>query len=170
MQTLPDDNPPDGTPTDGTVPLETVTGESLLGDFLRDDVMPVILVVDDDPAIRRLVSDVLSMEGYRVRTEADGPSGLRSVQALRPDLVVLDVMMPGMDGHAVLERIRATDGGEDLPVVMLTAAAGDAQAWQAWTEGVDYFLAKPFDPSELLRYLDYLFATRISLDAQPLAG
>jgi DNA-binding response OmpR family regulator len=67
------------------------------------------------------------------------------------------VMMPGMDGHAVLQRIRAAEGGAGLTVVMLTAAADDAQAWQAWTEGVDYFLAKPFDPEELLRYLDYLF-------------
>ena len=67
-------------------------------------------------------------------------------------------MMPGLDGHAVLERIRAADGGPDLPVIMLTAAADDAQAWKAWTEGVDYFLAKPFDSLELLRFLDSLFA------------
>ena len=61
------------------------------------------------------------------------------------------------DGHGVLSRIRSSDGGSDLPVIMLTAAADDAHAWQAWSGGVDYFLAKPFDPSELLRYLDYLF-------------
>jgi DNA-binding response OmpR family regulator len=66
----------------------------------------------------------------------------------------------------VLQRIRAGDGGPTLPVVMLTAAADDHQAWQAWSGGVDYFLAKPFDPSELLRYLDYLFDGA----ASPLAG
>ncbi len=119
--------------------------------------MPNILVIDDDPSVRLLVSDVLALEGYDVRTAEDGFSGLRMIDAQRPDCVVLDVMMPGMDGHAVLQRIRSADGGPDLPVVMLTAAADDAQAWQAWTEGVDYFLAKPFDPTELLRYLDYLF-------------
>ena len=80
------------------------------------------------------------------------------VQSEMPDCVVLDVMMPGMDGHAVLTRIRESEGGHDLPVVMLTAAADDAQAWQAWSEGVDYFLAKPFDPDELLHFLDYLAA------------
>jgi CheY-like chemotaxis protein len=125
-----------------------------------------ILVVDDDVAVRSLVRDVLEVEGYAVELAEDGFSALRRIEAERPDCVVLDVMMPGMDGHGVLSRIRSGEGGAGLPVVMLTAAADDAQAWQAWTGGVDYFLAKPFDPSELLRYLDYLFADA----ASPLAG
>jgi DNA-binding response OmpR family regulator len=131
--------------------------------------VPKILVIDDDPAVRRLVEDVLELEGYEVRTAEDGFAGLRAIEAHRPDCVLLDVMMPGLDGHQVLQRIRAgEDGhavlqrirsaaGRHLPVVMLTAAADDSQAWQAWTEGVDYFLAKPFEPEELLRFLDYLF-------------
>jgi DNA-binding response OmpR family regulator len=115
-----------------------------------------ILVVDDDAVIRTMVKTVLETEGYDVSVADDGFAALRAVDALVPDCVVLDVMMPGMDGHAVLTRIR---GGEraTLPVVMLTAASGDDQAWQAWTEGVDYFMAKPFDADELLRYLAYLF-------------
>ena len=119
--------------------------------------MRKILVVDDDPSVRALVRDVLEVEGYAVELAEDGFAALRKIEQERPDCVVLDVMMPGMDGHAVLERIRAAEGGPALPVVMLTAAADDTQAWQAWQGGVDYFLAKPFDPSELLRYLDYLF-------------
>jgi two-component system sensor histidine kinase/response regulator len=125
-----------------------------------------ILVVDDDPMVRGLVRDVLEMEGYDVALAEDGFAALRRIDATRPDCVVLDVMMPGMDGHAVLSRIRSSDGGANLPVVMLTAASDDQQAWQAWSGGVDYFLAKPFDPSELLRYLDYLFTD----SASPLAG
>jgi CheY-like chemotaxis protein len=117
-----------------------------------------VLVVDDDPAIRRLVCDVLQAYGYSTVDAADGFSAIRLVQSEQPDCVVLDVMMPGLDGHAVLTRIRESDFGRDLPVVMLTAAADDAQAWQAWSEGVDYFLAKPFDPDELLHFLDYLSA------------
>ena len=117
-----------------------------------------VLVVDDDPAIRRLVCDVLQAYGYSTVEAADGFSAIRLVQSEQPDCVVLDVMMPGLDGHAVLTRIRESDFGRDLPIVMLTAAADDAQAWQAWTEGVDYFLAKPFDPDELLHFLDYLSA------------
>ena len=119
--------------------------------------MPTILVVDDDPSVRALVRDSLAFEGYEVRTAEDGFAALRAIDAMRPDCVLLDVMMPGLDGHQVLQRIRASAGGPDLPVVMLTAYADDANAWQAWTEGVDYFLAKPFDAEELLRYLDYLF-------------
>jgi DNA-binding response OmpR family regulator len=115
-----------------------------------------ILVVDDDADTRVMVRAVLEAEGYAVDTADDGFAALRAVDSADPDCVVLDVMMPGLDGHAVLNRIRA-GARSALPVVMLTAAASDDQAWQAWTEGVDYFLAKPFEPEELLRFLDYLF-------------
>jgi len=118
--------------------------------------VPKILVIDDDAGVRGLVADVLEAEGFEVLTAEDGFAGLRAIESAKPDCVVLDIMMPGMDGHHVLQRIRS-GAGPHLPVVMLTAAADDAQAWQAWTEGVDYFLAKPFDPLELLRFLDNLF-------------
>ena len=130
---------------------------------------PKILVVDDDPSVRRLVKDVLDLEGFDVVTAGDGYAGLRQIELERPDCVVLDVMMPGLDGHGVLSRIRS-GGGKHLPVVMLTAAADDGQAWQAWTEGVDYFLSKPFEPQELLRFLDYLFAAGPEPRTAPLAG
>ena len=120
--------------------------------------MPKILVVDDDPSVRSLVKDSLEIEGYEVCVAEDGFAGLRAIEANNPDCVLLDVMMPGLDGHQVLQRIRAGDSHRALPIVMLTAYSDDANAWQAWTEGVDYFLAKPFDADELLRYLDYLFA------------
>ena len=119
--------------------------------------MPKILVVDDDPSIRMRVSTTLELEGYEVVTAEDGFAGLRAIEAFKPDCVLLDVMMPGLDGHQVLKRIRSAEDSPALPVVMLTAYSDDANAWQAWTEGVDYFLAKPFDADELLRYLDYLF-------------
>jgi DNA-binding response OmpR family regulator len=115
-----------------------------------------ILVVDDDADIRTMVRTVLETEGYAVDVADDGFAALRAVESTEPDCVVLDIMMPGIDGHAVLSRIRGS-ARPTLPVVMLTAAADDDQAWQAWTEGVDYFLAKPFDADELVRYLEYLF-------------
>ena len=127
--------------------------------------MPKILVIDDDAGVRRLVVDVLELEGFEVLTAEDGFAGLRAIEAHMPDCVVLDVMMPGLDGHGVLQRIRS-GATRHLPVVMLTAAADDNQAWRAWTEGVDYFLSKPFEPEELLRYLDYLFEA----GATPVAG
>ena len=115
-----------------------------------------VLVVDDDDAVRMLVCDVLEAYGYSPVVARDGFSALRMVQSEKPDCVILDVMMPGLDGHAVLDRIRSSEGCLGLPVVMLTAAASDAQAWRAWTQGVDYFLAKPFNPDELLNFLRYL--------------
>ena len=129
--------------------------------------MARILVVDDEPSIRSLVRYVLEEEGHEVLLAEDGFAGLRMAEQHSPDCVVLDVMMPGLDGHAVLQRLRASQGGFALPVVMLTAAADDEHAWQAWTEGVDYFLPKPFEPLELLRFLDTLFTQ--PADA-PLAG
>jgi two-component system alkaline phosphatase synthesis response regulator PhoP/two-component system response regulator VicR len=127
---------------------------------------PKILVIDDDPGVCRLVRDVLEMEGFEVAIAVDGYAGMRQIESDRPDCVVLDVMMPGLDGHAVLSRIRA-QGGRHLPVVMLTAAADDVQAWQAWTEGVDYFLSKPFDPVELLSFLDHLFGSGVEPTSKP---
>ena len=115
-----------------------------------------ILVVDDDESVRGLVRDVLEVEGHEVELAADGFAALRRLAACRPDAVVLDVMMPGMDGYAVLSRIRSSEVDHDLPVIMLTAAADDNHAWQAWSGGVDYFLAKPFEPTELLHFLDGL--------------
>jgi DNA-binding response OmpR family regulator len=130
---------------------------------------PKILVIDDDPVISAMVKDVLELEGFEVSLAADGYAGLRAIDADRPDCVVLDVMMPGLDGHGVLTRIRS-NGGRHLPVVMLTAAADDNQAWRAWTEGVDYFLSKPFEPEELLRFLDFLFEGGTATVPAPLAG
>lgn len=129
--------------------------------------MTTVLVVDDDPAIREYVGDLLRFEGYDVRTAHDGPSALAAIEEDRPDCVVLDVMMPGMSGHEVLAAIRAADGGPGLPVVMLTAAADDAQSWQAWSGGVDYFLAKPFDADQLLTFLGYLFGSAESPSGDP---
>ena len=118
--------------------------------------MARILVVDDHPSVRALVRDVLELEGHEVVVAVDGYAALRAVAAERPDGVVLDVVMPGMDGHEVLARLRAMAGGLELPVVMLTASADDATAWRGWTGGVDVLLGKPFDPDELLRSLDGL--------------
>ena len=118
-----------------------------------------ILIVDDDPDIRRLLCDVLTLDGYLVSCAGDGLMALASIEDSPPDAMVLDVMMPGLDGFEVLARVRATETAH-LPVVMLTALADDEHAWQAWTGGVDYFLPKPFDPADLVRWLDFLFSER----------
>jgi CheY-like chemotaxis protein len=121
-------------------------------------IVATILVVDDDAAVREFVGDILDLEGYQVRLAEDGFEALAQIRENRPDCVLLDVMMPGMSGYEVLEAIRKADGGPQLPVIVLTAAADDAHSWQAWSGGVDYFLAKPFEAEQLLRCLEFLFA------------
>lgn len=113
---------------------------------------PLVLVVDDDPFIRQLIADVLELEGYEVHQAVDGAAGLRAYAVVRPDCVVLDVMMPGLDGWEVLQGIRALEE-VPVPVVMLTAAVGEAVAGRSWRAGADFFLGKPFEPDELLAVL-----------------
>ncbi len=115
---------------------------------------PQILVVDDDAFIRQLVVDVLELEGYGVHEAVDGAAGILAYEALRPDCVVLDVMMPGLDGFAVLQRIRAADE-VPVPVVMLTAAGAES-AGRSWRGGADFFLRKPFEPDQLIAVLQSL--------------
>ena len=122
--------------------------------------MAHILVVDDDAATRALVRAVLEVDGHEVTAVPDGFAALRQLQVLRPDCVVLDLMMPGLDGHTVLDRLRATPGGRDLPVIMLTAVTDAGHAWQAWSEGVHRFMTKPFETGDLLAQVDTLVGVR----------
>jgi DNA-binding response OmpR family regulator len=121
--------------------------------------MAQILVVDDDPAIRQLLSDILELEGHDVRVAVDGLAALRELEVIRPHCVLLDVMMPGLDGYGVLRAIRGQEG-EPLPVIMLTAAAEPDTAVRAWVDGVDYFLAKPFRADDILELIDALLGDR----------
>jgi DNA-binding response OmpR family regulator len=124
--------------------------------------MADILVVDDDAAIRQLLTDVLEMEGHQVLTEPDGLSAVRRLECIRPDCIVLDVMMPGLDGYDVLRSIRALDG-DAIPVIMLTAAAEPDTAVRAWGDGVDYFLAKPFKADQVLDLIDALLGDHLPI-------
>ncbi|HEX8632301.1 MAG TPA: response regulator transcription factor [Catenuloplanes sp.] len=124
--------------------------------------MGQILVVDDDPDIRQLLTDVLEMEGHEVQVAADGLAAVRALEGYRPDFVVLDVMMPGLDGYGVLRSIRSQDG-IPLPVLMLTASAEPNSAARAWADGVDYYLAKPFTADEVLYLIDGVLGSRVPI-------
>ena len=128
--------------------------------------MANVLVVDDDPAIRSLLTDVLELEGYEVTTAVDGFAAVRTVTAARPDFVVLDVMMPGLDGFDVLTTIRAQPG-DPVPVLMLTAAAGSDANTRAWADGVDFYLAKPFSADAVLELIDRVLTDRVAVVEDP---
>jgi two-component system alkaline phosphatase synthesis response regulator PhoP len=108
--------------------------------------MPRILVVDDEPSIVNLVSVYLRAEGYEVFTAADGPSGLKAVRSFRPDLVVLDVMLPGMDGVELLSHLRRES---DVYVILLTARTEETDKIVGLSVGADDYVTKPFSPREL---------------------
>jgi DNA-binding response OmpR family regulator len=122
--------------------------------------MAHILVVDDDPAIRQLLIDILAMDGHEARVAVDGVAAVRALEVLRPDCVILDVMMPGLDGYGVLRNIRAQEG-DPVPVIMLTAAAEPNTAARAWADGADYFLAKPFGTADVLDLVDTLLGDSV---------
>jgi adenylate cyclase len=113
------------------------------------DIPVTALAVDDEPANLRLLDAVLSPRGYRVLTVPSGAEALALLETEDVDLVLLDIVMPGMDGHEVCRRIRATPATEFLPVVMITAS-GSEQRLAALESGADDFVTKPFDKSELL--------------------
>jgi DNA-binding response OmpR family regulator len=112
-----------------------------------------ILVVDDDPDIRGLVRELLDRRGFTVTEARDGHEALRAFYAERPDLVVLDVAMPVLDGWKTLERIRELS---DVPVVMLTAKADELEKTRGLRAGADDYVTKPFGRQELLARVEGL--------------
>ena len=122
--------------------------------------MRKILVVDDERHIVRLIQVNLERQGYQVVTAHDGKEALEKVASEKPDLVVLDVMMPYMDGFEVLRTLRRNPETAELPVIMLTAKAQDQDVFRGWPEGVDMYLTKPFNPQELLTFVKRIFRSR----------
>lgn len=109
-----------------------------------------VLVIDDEPVLSELVAANLATAGHRVRTATDGRVGLRAVAQRRPDVVVLDVMMPVLDGWGVLEALAEDPQTSDLPIVMLTALTSEQDVIRAHLTGAVHYLTKPFEVSELL--------------------
>lgn len=118
-----------------------------------------ILACDDEKHIVRLVQVNLERQGYQVVTANDGKEALEKVESERPDLVVLDVMMPYMDGFEVLQNLRRNPSTRDIPVIMLTAKAQDADVFRGWQSGVDCYLTKPFNPMELVAFVKRIFGS-----------
>ena len=109
--------------------------------------MTKILVVDDEPSITNLVSAYLKPEGYEVFIASDGNTGLKAARVFKPDLIILDVMLPGMDGIELLSRLRRESG---VYVIMLTAKTEETDKIVGLSVGADDYVTKPFSPRELV--------------------
>ncbi len=109
-----------------------------------------ILVADDEPNIVLSLEFLLKQAGFRVRTVSDGEAALAAIAQEPPDLVLLDVMIPGRDGYAVCQEIRANPAWRDMRIVMLTAKGGDIQREKGLSLGADEYVTKPFSTRELV--------------------
>jgi two-component system phosphate regulon response regulator PhoB len=122
-----------------------------------------VLVVDDEPDIRALVAFHLAKAGFRVSTAANGGDALASVRDEEPAVVVLDLMLPGVSGYDVLERLRSEPNTRDVPVIMLTARREEEDRIRGLSLGADDYVTKPFSPQELvLRVAAILRRTRLT--------
>jgi DNA-binding response OmpR family regulator len=110
---------------------------------------PLVLVADDEEDILALVSFRLEEAGYEVAQAEDGDAALRLARELKPDLAVIDVMMPRKDGYEVTEDMRAGDDTKDVPVILLTARVQESDVKRGFEAGADDYIKKPFSPDEL---------------------
>ena len=121
---------------------------------------PKILVVDDEPNIVQTLQDRLEMNDYRVVTACNGKDGLEKAISEKPDIVLLDVIMPVMDGHEMLEHLRKTEEGRDISVIMLTARSQNNDIARATACGIEDYIVKPFDLSELLEKIESILENK----------
>ena len=120
---------------------------------------PIVLIVDDDERLREYVRVNLEMEGYTVHEAGSAEEGMKVLDELRPDLVLLDVMMPKVDGWEMLQLMHERHGVGSIPVVIFSGKVDEAVADQAAERGAQGFIGKPFDPQELIAQTKQLLPT-----------
>ncbi len=125
---------------------------------MEEERQPRILIVDDDPVIVRLLQINFRLEGYEVDTASRGEEALGKVREHRPDVVVLDVMMPGLDGWEVCRRLKENPEVRHVPVIFLSARAQDEDRQRGYALGVDEYVTKPFDPAHLVEIVQRALA------------
>ena len=115
--------------------------------------VPKIMVVEDDPHVLRQIAFALEHEGYSVTTATAGDDALRQLMRERPDLLITDVMMPGLDGYDLVDQLRRDESLCDLPVIMVTARTADEDISKGFSSGTDIYIEKPFKPAELVAFV-----------------
>jgi len=109
-----------------------------------------ILIIEDDISTSQFLSYTMEHEGYQAVTALDGIDGLKKALAEKPDLIILDLMLPGLDGFELCHRLRAYPATADIPVLILSAKAQDADKSAAFKVGANYYIVKPADPAKIV--------------------
>lgn len=117
-----------------------------------------ILAIEDHPGNLRLIKYTLEQEGYKVLTATNGLAGIKKAQNEKPDLIVLDVMLPGIDGFEICHRLRATPETAQLPILMLSALTREIDEATGLKVGADAYITKPADPSQIVNRVESLLA------------
>lgn len=118
--------------------------------------MSSVLVVDDSPTLRHAIADLLTQHSYNVSVATNGAEALLQVQAVRPDLIVLDVVMPEMNGYEVCRRIKQDPNTQAIPIIMCSTKSTQVDVYWGLKNGADAYVIKPFQQGELLRTVKQL--------------
>lgn len=119
-----------------------------------------ILIVEDDPQTVKLIKFILEKEDYSTISAKDGEEGLQMAREKKPDLIVLDLMLPGMDGYRVCEILKANPVTKKIPIIVLTALDTGVDFEKALEKKADWYITKPFEPEHLLKRVNYLIEKR----------
>lgn len=122
--------------------------------------MKKVLIVDDEPSLRFLIASTLEDEGYELIEAADGLEAYDLIKKEKPDLIILDVMMPGMTGYELCTKIKQDPKMREIIIIMLTAKGQEQDRLQSEKVGADYYLRKPFSPMELIDVTESLLLER----------
>lgn len=119
-----------------------------------------ILIVEDNPQTVKLIKFILEKNEYSTISAKDGEEGLQMAREKKPDLIVLDLMLPGMDGYRVCEILKANPKTKEIPILVLTALDTGADFEKALEKKADWYITKPFEPQHLLKRVNYLIEKR----------
>ncbi len=119
-----------------------------------------ILIIDDEENIVDLLSNILSHSGFITIGAFNGESGLEKAKKEKPHIIILDIMMPGMDGFEVLKRLKENEETAEIPVIMLTAKTEDSAVIESWRKGAEFYIPKPFEIEELLHVINLILKSK----------